>query len=103
MLARNADGTSNSGGMIQYQVKLNLWINGWNSEQDFLVLNLGKKDNVILGYPWLAKNNLWFNWTSGEVKMLETPVPRHCEPGIVEQRYCYVSSSFTLKTPELSS
>ena len=42
MYTRNADGTNNSGGMIQHQVKLHLRIDGRNSVQNFFVLNLGK-------------------------------------------------------------
>ena len=42
MYMQNADGTNNSGGMICYQVKLHLRIDGKNTMQHFFVLNLGK-------------------------------------------------------------
>ena len=73
--------------MIQHQIKLTLRIDGRNTIQNFLVLNLGKKDNIILGYPWLAKNNPQINWAAGEVHMIGTAVPHHDDPQIVEQCY----------------
>ena len=57
MYAWNTDRTNNSGGMICHQVKLHLRIDGRNTIQNFFVLNLGKQNNNILGYPWLMKNN----------------------------------------------
>ena len=51
MNAQNTDGTNNVGGMIHYQIKLHLRINGKNSTQYFFVLNLGKKNNIILECP----------------------------------------------------
>ena len=29
------------------------------------VLNLGGKNNAILGNPWLTKHNPWINWKEG--------------------------------------
>ena len=75
MYAQNANGTNNAGGMIHYQIKLHLRINERNSTQYFFVLNLGKKNNVILGYPWLTKNNPCINWTTGELHLMGTPIP----------------------------
>ena len=57
ILARNTDGTGNKGGTIQYQVDLNLRINNKNSLQCFLVMDLGNKNTVILGHPWLTKTS----------------------------------------------
>ena len=73
--------------MICYQIKLHLRINGKNMTQHFFMLNLGKKNNIILGYPWLTRNNPHINWTTGEVHLVGTPIPRHDEPKILEQRY----------------
>ena len=94
MYARNADRTHNSRGMICHQVKLHLWINERNMVQNFFMLNLGKQDNIILGYPWLTKNNPRIDWTTGEVHMIGTPIPHHDELKIVEQCYllCYCIS-----------
>ena len=55
--------------------------------QNFFIRNLGKWNNIILGYPWLTKNNPWIDWTTGEVHMIGTPIPRHDEPRIIEQQY----------------
>ena len=85
MNARNANRTNNSGGMICHQVKLHLWIDGRNTGQNFIVVNLGKRDNIILGYPWLMKKNPWIDWTSGEVHMIRTPASHHNEPEIIMQ------------------
>ena len=68
--ARNADGTSNKGGMIQYQVDLNLRIEERNSLQRFFVMDLGNKNTVILGHPWLTRNNPLIDWTAGTVLRL---------------------------------
>ena len=85
--ARNADGTSNKGGMIRYQINLNLRIEDRNSLQCFYVMDLGNKNTVILGHPWLTKTNPLIDWTAGTVWMRGTPVPRHDDPRILEQRY----------------
>ena len=85
--ARNADGTSNKGGMIQYQVDLNLRIEERNSLQCFFAMDLGNKNTVILGHPWLTRTNPLIDWTAGTVKMRRTPIPRHDDPRILEQRY----------------
>ena len=94
MYARNTNGTNNKGGMICYWIKLHLRIDERNSTQYFFMLNLSRKNNIILGYPWLAKNNLSINWTTGEVHLVGTPIPRHDEPRILEQRYllCYLGA-----------
>ena len=85
MYTQNADGTNNKGGMICYQIKLHLRINEKNSTQHFFMLNLGKKNNIILGYPWLTRNNLCIDWTTGEAHLVGTPTPQHDEPEIIEQ------------------
>ena len=77
MYTWNVDRTNNSGGMICHQVKLHLRIDGRNTTQNFFMLNLGKRNNIILGYPWLMKNNRRIDWTAGEVHMLGTPIPHH--------------------------
>ena len=73
--------------MIHHQVKLHLRIDGRNTIQNFFMLNLRKRKHIIPGYPWLMKNNPKINWTTGEVHMIGTPVHRHDEPKVVEQRY----------------
>ena len=85
--AQNANGTSNKGGMIRYQVDLNLRIEDRNSLQCFFVMDLGNKNTVILGHPWLTKTNPLIDWMARTVRMRGTPVPRHDDPRILEQRY----------------
>ena len=50
-------------------------------------MDLGNKNTVILGHPWLTKTNPFIDWTAGTVRMRGTPVPRHDDPRILEQRY----------------
>ena len=84
---QNADGTNNKEGMIRYQVKLHLRINERNSTQYFFAMDLGKKNNIILGYPWLTRNNPTIDWAAGKVTLRGTPIPQHDKSKIVEQRY----------------
>ena len=87
ILARNADRTGNKGGMIRYQVDLNLRIDDKDSPQRFFVMDLGNKNTIILGHPWLAKANPIIDWTARTIKLRGTPVPRHDDPKVLEQRY----------------
>ena len=64
-----------------------MWINERETQQKFLIMNLRKKNNVILGYMWLTKNNPMINWTKGTVRLKGTPVSQHNDLTIVEQRY----------------
>ena len=50
-------------------------------------MDLGNKNTVILGHPWLTKTNPFINWTAGTVRMRGTPVMRHDDPKILKQRY----------------
>ena len=99
MYTQNTNRTNNSGGMIHHQVKLHLQIKGKTTLQSFFVLNLGGQDNIILGYPWLTKNNPQIDWGTGEVHMIRTPIPRHDEPEVVEQRYLMRYLGVTLQSP----
>ena len=73
--AQNADGTSNKGGMIQYQINLHLRINERNMIQCFFIMDPGKKNNIILGHPWLTKSNPIIDWATGTVTLRGTPIP----------------------------
>ena len=84
---QNADGTNNKGGMICYQIDLHLRVHRRNSVQRFFVMDLGKKNNIILGYPWLTRSNLTIDWATGMVTMRGTPTPQHDKAKILEQRY----------------
>ena len=50
-------------------------------------MDLGNKNTVILGHPWLTRTNPSIDWTAGTVRMRGTPVPRHDDPKILKQRY----------------
>ena len=78
--------------MIRYQVNLNLRIDDKDSPQRFFVMDLGNKNTIILGHPWLAKANPIIDWTAVTIKLRGTPVPRHDDPKVLEQRYllCYL-------------
>ena len=51
------------------------------------MIDLGKKNNVILGHPWLTKVNPIINWMAGMVELRGTPTPRHDDHKILKQRY----------------
>ena len=85
--ALNANGTNNKGGMIRYQINLHLRIKGRNSIQQFFVMDLGRKNNNILGHPWLTRSNLTIDWVAGTVTLKGTPTPQHNKSKILEQRY----------------
>ena len=84
---QNADGTNNKGGTIHYQIDHHLRIYQRDSTQCFFIMDLGKKNNIILGYPWLTRNNPTINWATGEITLKGTPTPWHNEPGVLEQWY----------------
>ena len=73
--------------MIQYQIDLNLRIEERNSLQRFFVMDLGNKNTVILGHPWLTRMNPLIDWMAGTVRMRGTPILRHDDPRVLEQRY----------------
>ena len=73
--------------MIRYQIDLYLRIEERNSLQRFFVIDLGNKNTVIPGHSWLTRTNPLINWAAGTVKIRGTPVPRHDDPRILEQRY----------------
>ena len=50
-------------------------------------MDLGKKNIIILGHAWLTKSNPVIDWVAGTVTLRGTPIPRHDESKILEQRY----------------
>ena len=85
IIAQNANWTKNLGGLIQYQIVLSLWVQDWLESQIFYVLNF--KDNVILGYSWLVKNNPKVNWAKGEIAMTGKTSLQHDHPDTLRQTY----------------
>ena len=69
---RNVDGTGNSGGLVTYEIEVNVYYQGHIERIKLDVCNLGRME-VILGMPWLATHNLEINWETGEVKMTRCP------------------------------
>ena len=67
-LARNANGTNNSRGLIRYKIRLTLLIDSKKIEQDFFATRL-EKEKIILGHPWLTIHNPSINWTAGKVTL----------------------------------
>jgi hypothetical protein len=56
-------------------------INGRTKDTRILVTGLGKQ-KVILGFPWLAQENLDINWTTGEFKWRESVTRQFFGPNV---------------------
>ena len=59
--AINVDGTLNKKGTIKHYVNLELEVFGQLQMIRLLVTGLGKQ-KILLGFPWLQKNNPSINW-----------------------------------------
>lgn len=64
MKAQNVDGTPNKKGMITHSTDIWINIGGRRSKITCLVTGLGK-ETLILGLPWLRKENPTINWKEG--------------------------------------
>ena len=62
--AINVDGTLNEKGTIKHYVNLELEVFGQLQMIRLLVTGLGKQ-KILLGFPWLQKNNSLINWQTG--------------------------------------
>jgi len=69
---RNVDGTSNSGGAITHEVKVNMFYKRHVERVRIDVCELGKMD-IILDMSWLATHNPEIDWEKGEVRMTRCP------------------------------
>ena len=56
----NVDNMENKAGMITHYLDLNIQTKGIHKEMRFLITNIGKED-ILLGYPWLATYKLRSN------------------------------------------
>src|ERR1700678_3061182 len=65
MKALNVDGTENKPGTIKQYVDLTFTINRQPQTQQLFLTGLGKQ-RIILGFPWLQKQNPIINWRTGE-------------------------------------
>ena len=57
----NVDNTENEAGMITHYLDLDVETKGIHKEMCFLITNIGKED-ILLGYPWLATYEPKFKW-----------------------------------------
>lgn len=69
----NIDGTKNQAGQITHFARAKLSVDGHERWTDFLITNLGQK-GVILGLPWLRKENPEVDWEKGWLS-----IPKHRE------------------------
>ena len=65
--AYNMDGTENKKGTIQFKVDLPLKINARKFRTELFVTGLGRQ-KIILGCPWLKKQNLIIDWSNGTLE-----------------------------------
>jgi hypothetical protein len=59
----NVDGTPNKGGPINSEVDLLITIADHQERLTFEVIDLGGKQKLVLGLPWLEAHNLTIDWT----------------------------------------
>jgi hypothetical protein len=64
------DGTLNKLGTITHSTDATLRINGKQFKTTFLVKGL-RKENIILGLPWLCKINPIIDWEKGTFEFHE--------------------------------
>ena len=83
----NVDDTTNKDGKITHYLVLNVQTRGKVKRMTFLVAEIGKED-VILGYPWLAAYEPQFDWAKGTLNgeyhpvILSSTVPDNQSPTI---------------------
>jgi len=73
ILVRNVDGTANKSGNITKACDLYFSAGGRTMQARFLVTTLGGEE-VILGLPWLQKENPDINWEKNAISLLEDPI-----------------------------
>ena len=67
LFARNVDGTLNKEGTIRHYVDLDVTIHGRTKPVRFYVTGLGRQ-KLILGLPWLQKENPLIDWAQGTLE-----------------------------------
>ena len=73
--AINIDGTLNKKGTIKHYVNLELEGFGQPQTIRLLVTGLGKQ-KILLGFPWLQKNNPLINWQTSTFQWQSVHIPR---------------------------
>ena len=69
----NVDNTENEAGMITHYLDLDVETKGIHKEMRFLITNIGKED-ILLGYPWLATYEPKFKWKDATIGEDALPV-----------------------------
>jgi hypothetical protein len=69
----NIDNTTNKSGMITHYLDLNVVTKGIHKEMCFLITDIGREE-ILLGYPWLATFKPKFNWRSATISPQFMPV-----------------------------
>ena len=69
----NADNTENKDGMITHYLDLDVEAKGTHKDMRFYITNIGKED-IFLGYPWLAAYEPRFNWKDATIREEVLPV-----------------------------
>ena len=69
----NVDNTENEAGMITHYLDLDVETKGIHKEMHFLITNIGKED-VLLGYPWLATYEPKFKWKDATIGEEALPI-----------------------------
>ena len=83
----NVDDTTNKDGKITHYLVLNVQTRGKVKRMTVLVAEIGKED-IILGYPWLAAYEPQFDWAKGTLNgkyhpiILSSTVPDNQSPTI---------------------
>ena len=69
----NIDNTANRAGQITHYTNLSVTTGGATREMRFLITDIGRED-VLLGYPWLAAYEPRFSWKHGTIDEGNLPV-----------------------------
>jgi predicted aspartyl protease len=69
----NIDNTTNKSGMITHYLNLNVVTKGIHKEMRFLITDIGREE-ILLGYPWLATFEPRFDWRSATMAPQFMPV-----------------------------
>jgi hypothetical protein len=69
----NINNTTNKSGMITHYLDLNVVTKGIHKEMCFLITDIGREE-ILLGYPWLAMFEPKFDWRSATMALQFMPV-----------------------------
>jgi hypothetical protein len=69
----NIDNTTNKSGMITHYLDLNVVTKGIHKEMCFLITDI-RREEILLGYPWLATFKPKFDWRSTTISPQFMPV-----------------------------